>query len=85
MKLEEIRKIKFRIFPRHVSWNGMVWPRYLEHEDDSVQWRLRYGIPSKEDLLYAASVMAAYTALVDSTDKKRREVVRILKEVEKEI
>lgn len=81
MKPEEITK-KFTISKRHVSWDNMTWPRYLEHEDDSVEGRLRYGTPSREDLLYAASVMAAYAALVGSTDKKRREVVRMLRAVE---
>lgn len=41
--------------------DGTVWP----NPDDpaEVQWRLRYGTPSKEDLLWAASAASAYREL----------------------
>ena len=67
---------------KFVSFDGMAWPRYLEDNDDSVEWRLRYGNPTRADLLYAASVMAAYTALVGSTEKNRKKIVSKLKESE---
>jgi hypothetical protein len=59
----------------------MTWPIHEEGEDDSVQWRLRYGHPTREDILYAASVMSAYHSLVNSTRNKRDEVVRELRAI----
>lgn len=73
---------KVIITKRTVHWDGMCWPRYLENEDDSVQWRIRYNSETKEDLLYAASVMAAYSALVGVTEKRRREIISTLRKAE---
>lgn len=63
-------------------FGGMTWPMPLEDDDDSVQWRLRYGKPSREDILVAAAYMEAYGALVYSTQKKRNTVCKRLKEQE---
>lgn len=63
----------------------MTWPRCQETEDNSVEWRLRYGPnpPNREDVLYAASVMHAYQNLIAASDKTRREVVKTLRAAEK--
>jgi len=66
-------------FGRFARFSGMTWPIHIENDDDSVQWRLRYSSPSKEDLLFAASVMSAYAALVESTRRKRDSVCNILR------
>ena len=54
-----------------------TWPN--PHDPNEVQWRLRYGTPTRSDLLVAAEVMAAYRALVHATSHRRAEVVRHLK------
>jgi hypothetical protein len=41
--------------------DGTVWPD--PDDPGEVSWRLRYGTPSKEDLLWAASVVSAYREL----------------------
>lgn len=42
--------------------NGTTWPNPTEL--DELDHVLRYGEPSREDLLMAASVVSAYTALL---------------------
>jgi hypothetical protein len=64
---------------RFINWNSMSWPLHIENDDDSVEWRLRYGQPTKQDLLVAASIMSAYRTLVTCTQKKRMEVVAVLR------
>jgi len=66
---------------KYVKWKDMTWPKHIEHDDDCVEWRLRYGQVSREDLLFAASVMSAYRCLVLCTDKKRKEVVNKLRKM----
>ena len=61
-------------------FDGMGWPRDCDFLDE-VNHRLRYGEPSKSDLLVAADVMSAYRALITDTSRKRAEVVRVLKSV----
>ena len=70
---------------RTAYFDGMCWPRAMEPEDDSVQWRLRYGPqpPSREDVLYAASVMSAYTAIIYKTSLARAYIVRTLLDAER--
>jgi hypothetical protein len=69
---------------RTVHFGEMVWPRAVEPDDDSVQWRLRYGPqpPSQSDILYAASVMSAYSALVYKPQRARNSIVRVLRSIE---
>jgi len=71
-----------KVTKRSVHFDEMTWPRALEDDNDSVQWRLRYGIPTKEDLLFAASVMAAYTALVYKKQKDRNAICKVLQEID---
>ncbi len=42
------------------------WPNPGAEVIHDVEWRLRYGDPSRTDLLVAAHVMAAYGALLGS-------------------
>jgi hypothetical protein len=39
--------------------NGTVWPVNV----GDIEWRLRYGEPTRSDLLIAASVLAIYTQM----------------------
>lgn len=59
--------------------DGSMWPA-LEPDDDldSVEWKLRYSPKSvtQEDMLYAASVMAAYQYLVYEADRDKVALVR---------
>jgi hypothetical protein len=57
--------------------DGTVWPNPTDPNE--VQWRLRFGTPSKLDLLVAASAMAAYRELTGQTHKRRSTVVRLLR------
>lgn len=41
-----------------------VWPNPLSPQSTELEWTLRYGQPTRQDLLRAASEMAAYRALV---------------------
>lgn len=57
--------------------DGTVWPNPTDPNE--VQWRLRYGTPTKSDLLVAASMMSAYRELAGQTHKRRSTVVRLLR------
>lgn len=51
--------------------DGSLWPNPLDWEE--VEYRLRYGNEhlTRGDLLYAASVMSAYRALIFHTNEAR--------------
>ena len=60
----------------------MTWPAPdLDdaNEHECLEWRLRYGKPLREDLLMAASFIAAYNSLVYSTHKKRNYICSAIK------
>lgn len=62
-----------------LRFGGMTWPLPGEALGQ-VQWNLRYGKPTRSDLLQAASVMAAYDQMImRDTAKKRAYVVRELR------
>lgn len=67
----------------YLRFDGMTWPN--PNDPGKVQWRLRYGVASREDLLFAASVMSAYAQLVEDPQRRRNEKVggirRALREV----
>lgn len=60
--------------PNIVLDNGTSWPN--PDKLYGVEWTLRYGTPSKEELLIAASTLVAYRALVNSNAAAREEYVR---------
>jgi hypothetical protein len=60
----------------YVRLNDTTWP---VPPDDDLEWALRYGTPTRFQLLRAASVLSAYHALIANTDRRRREIVRELK------
>lgn len=47
----------------YVKFNGQVWPAPGERMGE-VEWRLRYGGATQEDVLYAACCIAAYRHLI---------------------
>lgn len=71
--------------PINVFFESMSWPRADLNSDSGLEWRLRYGSnpPSREDVLRAASYIAAYKSLVWNPDKFRRIVVRELRDFER--
>lgn len=56
----------------------MTWP-FPGKRLAEVEWALRYGEPTRSDLLVAASVISAYEALVLDPQRKRQMVVRELR------
>lgn len=67
----------------HVRFGEMNWPLPGTHTDPALEWKLRYGTPSRSDLLVAASIVAAYEELIDCPETKRRYVVRELRKAQR--
>ncbi len=64
--------------------NGTTWPT-LDHGDTSLEWRLRYGAPTRSDMLAAAEYVAAYGALVHKPAAEREAIVAALLGAEKRL
>lgn len=62
-----------------VNFDGMAW-NVPDATQGDLEWRLRYGTPTKPDLLRAASILAAYEELVTCNRRKRDYVVRNIRE-----
>lgn len=58
----------------YIHFDEMCWP--LPSPD--LEWRLRYGNPSRDDLLGAASFVAAYAALLRKSDKRRNSIAKTI-------
>ena len=79
-----IQKIKLKITGRYGHFDNATWPLPFEtSEDQNLEWTLRYGRPSKEDMLAAAGYISAYRRLYYKTKKDRDEVYRNFKYLEK--
>ena len=61
-----------------LSFDGMCWPTAGVACAD-LEWVLRYGEPTKQELLCAASVLAAYRQMVYDGREKRQRVIHMLK------
>lgn len=57
--------------------DGSSWPTI--EEADRLNWLLRYGEPTRNDLLGAAAYCDAFAEMIRVTEAKRRMVVRTLK------
>ena len=66
------RDPKTRTNASHVYFDGMGWPK----PDHDLGWRLRYGTPTRTDLLAAAAILDAYAQMVSDPTAKRQRVVR---------
>lgn len=62
--------------PTHIRFDQMTWPKPLP----DLEWVLRYGTPTKTELLNAASILAAYKALLFKSQKDRNHICKVLKE-----
>lgn len=67
-----------------VAFSEMAWPRAGNYGGD-VEWRLRHAREhvTPSDMVVAASIIAAYRNLVHCPERKRRLVVRALRQVER--
>jgi len=54
-----------------------IWPNPPAAAE--LGWRLRYGTQTRSDLLFAASVIGAYLALIEKTVRRREEAVRLIR------
>ena len=61
------------------SFDGMTWP-VPGWRLDELNYTLRHGVPTRSDLLLAASVLSAYRQMVSDPVRKREFVVRHLRE-----
>jgi hypothetical protein len=48
-------------------------------EGGGLEWRLRYGTPTKSDLLLAAGVISCYRAIIAMPESRRRKMIRELR------
>lgn len=55
----------------HVTIDDTAWPL----PNNNLEWTLRYGTPTKTDLLLAASILAAYSQIVLYDTQKQRNMV----------
>ena len=62
----------------YVRVEGTTWPN--PNDPREVEWRLRYGTPTREDLLLAASFIHAYRYLFLTTTAMRNHRITTIKE-----
>lgn len=62
----------------YVHFDGMVWPHPSDPHE--TEWLLRYGDPTKPDLLLAASYISAYRQLVWDSQRVRNKKIRALRD-----
>jgi len=67
---QEVRMRK----PIMTNFDGMAWPI----PNANVSHRMRYGQPTREDQLQAASEMDAYAALLVKTQKQRNHICKMV-------
>ena len=53
-----------------VRFDEMTWPLI----PTDLEWVLRYGVPTKENLLMAASILNAYRASLHLSQKRRNQI-----------
>jgi len=63
--------------PTYIAFDGMSWPNPTDPLD--VEWSMRYGNPSREQMLVAASFVAAYRHLVEDSAVRRNEKITALR------
>lgn len=73
--------MKTKRYGNYLNFDGMTWPLPVPDGESSVQWKLRNqpGLLTPKDAIFAASVMAAYAALVFKTTKERDKIVKNLR------
>lgn len=61
---------------------GMAWPIPGEDMND-LEWRFRYGVPSRTDNLVSASIIAAYRQMIGDPQTKRQWVIGEIRKLSK--
>lgn len=61
------------------AFEDVTWPAPCEALGD-LEWQLRYGKLTRDQELVTASVVAAYTYLISLPEKRRRVVIRELRQ-----
>lgn len=64
-----------RVKGHYAFFGGTTWPL----PDGEISWLLRYGTPTRGDLLLAASVISAYSALIKMPERRRRPIIATLR------
>jgi hypothetical protein len=64
----------------YAHFDGMAWPLTT---DPDLEWTLRYGKPTRSQLLVAASVYSAYRQMIHDPRHQRDDVIRQLRKAEK--
>ena len=64
------------------SFDGMTWELPGEYMSD-VEYALRWGTPTKQQLLYAAGVISAYRQMIIDPETKRRKVIQALRSAQR--
>lgn len=54
---------------KYIIIEDMSWPM----PDNELEWKLRYGTPTKAELLQAASILSAYSQITLFDTKKQRD------------
>lgn len=67
--------MKLQRYGNYVRFEDMTWPLPM----GPVEWKLRYGSPTKEDLLAAAGILAAYHQMIFDPESKRRKIIKGLR------
>lgn len=65
----------------HVLSNDTTWPSPVASND--IEWQLRYGQPTREQILVAASMLSAFRYLTELPQRERNEVIRDLRAADK--
>jgi hypothetical protein len=64
---------------RYEQVDDTTWPVIVPGDDeDGPEWILRHGSPDRDDRLFLASIVAAYTALTDPS-RPQYEAVHVLR------
>lgn len=61
-----------------ITIEDMSWPM----PDNDLEWKLRYGQPTRAELLQAASILSAYSQMTLFDTKKKRD--KICKKIQDE-
>ena len=67
----------------YMIFDDMTWPKPGEKMGE-LEWRMRFGTPTKGDLLSAAAIIHAYRKMIFDTQKKRNMIIRELRRKKEE-
>jgi hypothetical protein len=56
----------------YIRINNMTWP----YPDNELEWKARYGNPTRVELYQMASIISAYRQMIRDTRGKRQIVIR---------